>query len=789
MEHENHTSHTGGLTSAEVQARIRNGLVNGTEDIQTKSTKRIIFENTINPFNILNLILGALVLFVGSFKNALFLGVMLCNTFIGCFQEIRAKKTIDQLSLIASPKAVVIRDGKKQKIEISKIVLDDLMVLSSGNQICSDSVVISGECEVNESLITGESDPIIKQPGDHLLSGSFLVSGTCQAQVEHIGKDNYAAKITSSAKYIKKPNSEIMQSINLLIKIIGFILFPVGFALFYKQVFISNIDFGESIISTVAALIGMIPEGLVLLTSVVLAVGIIRLSHKHALVQELYSIETLARVDTLCLDKTGTITEGTMQVDEFAPFNNEETELLKDAASAVIHTLNDANPTSTAISEFCSQPPSWDPIISVPFSSARKWSGVSFAEHGTYVLGAGEFVLGSRFSEIRSQVEKASQKGQRVLVLAHSEKPICDQTLPEDIAPKALFMISDRIRKSANNTLQYFADQGVDLKVISGDNAITVSKIAQKAGLKNADQWVDATTLKSENDVREAAAKYTVFGRVTPQQKLQLVQSLKGNGHTVAMTGDGVNDVLALKESDCSIAMASGSDAARTVSQIVLMDSDFASMPSIVAEGRRSINNLQRSSSLFLVKSFFSTIIAICFIFLQTTYPFEPIQFTLINALTIGIPSFFLALEPNKERIHGKFILNIIKKSIPGAITMAANILLLVPCAAFLGLDAGQLSTLCVMLTCYTGLMNLFKVCFPFNALHTILFSLMCVGFLIAQIYFQPLFSLVPFTIPMILLLIPLLSCATAMMILLSHLIDRIIMRPHKKAHKHKAIH
>lgn len=769
-----------GLSREEVRTRTQQGLINGEEEMKTQSVGQIVRKNIITPFNILNLILGALVFSVGSYKNMLFIGVAVCNTIVGCFQEIRAKKTIDKLSLISSPKAHVLRDGKLWDISVSHIVLDDILQLTTGNQICSDCVVASGSCEVNESLITGESDPIVKQVGDHLLSGSFIVSGTCRAQVEHVGKENYAAKITGSAKYVKKTNSEIMKSINLIIRIIGFALIPVGLVLFYKEMVVSNSSYAQAIVSTVAALVGMVPEGLVLLTSIVLASSVVRLSFHNALVQELYSIEMLARVDTICLDKTGTITEGTMQVDEMEPLINTLTpEQMGAAVAAVTFTLQDQNPTAQAMREKYPDNPGWESLSTVPFSSARKWSGVNFADHGTFVIGAGEFIMGERFASLHEKEDKAAAKGQRVLLLAHSSLPFeaDGRELPTDIQPIALLYLSDRIRKSASETLQYFADQNVDLKVISGDSAVTVANIAKKAGLEHADRWVDATTLHTNEEIQAAVRKYTVFGRVTPQQKLQIVKALKADGHTVAMTGDGVNDVLALKESDCSIAMASGSDAARTVSQIVLLDSDFASMPHIVAEGRRSINNLQRSSSLFLIKAFFSTILAVCFIFIQSRYPFQPIQFTLLNALAIGFPSFVLSLEPNRERLHGRFMLNIIKKAIPGTLTMVFSVLLLEAVNFYVKLPYEQLSTAAVVLMAFTMFMILFRVCMPFNGKHVLLFVTMCVAFVLAYIFMGNMFSLTPLNAPMLLILLPLIFASVSMFMMFLHLIERILMR------------
>ena len=765
-----------GLTDAEVRQRIEQGLVNHNSDIKSKSIKRIVLENLITPFNILNFVLAVMILIVGSYKNLLFMGVIICNIFIGTVQEIRAKKTIDKLSLIAEPKAHVIRNGIKQEIAIHDIVMDDITFLGAGNQVCSDAVVIEGECEVNESLLTGESEPVLKQPGDHLLSGSFIISGNCHARVEHVGKDNYAAQITDNAKYVKKPNSEIMRWTNRIIKYIGFTLIPVGIALFCKQVFISHQGFNDAIVGVVAALIGMIPEGLILLTSVVFAVSIIRLSQHKTLVQELYCIETLARVDVLCLDKTGTITEGTMEVTDVLPLHDTTNEELNIALGSLIHALEDDNPTFNAVKTYCDQ---YDKLTCnhiVPFSSARKWSGASFDENGSYIFGATEFILkdSSPYQEI---IKQHSEKGQRVLMLAHSPHQIQDKELPAEIHPMAFLFISDKIRAEAPDTLAYFAEQGVDIKIISGDNAITVANIAKKAGLKTAEQYVDATTLQTPEEIKEAAQKYSVFGRVTPQQKLDLVKALKEQGHTVAMTGDGVNDVLALKESDCSIAMASGSDAARTVSQLVLLDSNFASMPKILKEGRRSINNLQRSSSLFLTKTIFSTINAILFIFLHFDYPFQPIQLTLISALTIGAPSLILALEPNKERIKGKYIVNVIRKSIPGAMTMVFNIVALAIVCSFIHFNSTEISTLAVMITGFAGLLVLLKVSLPFNWIRCALFFTMLGAFIFAIFILKDLFSLASITLPMFYCFLVLAGFAIIVFVLFSLLIDKLLSK------------
>lgn len=791
-----HPDPAAGLSSQQVAGQIQRGLHNGDSGVKSKTEGQIIWENVFTFFNLLNFALAAAVILVGSPRSALFMGVILSNIVIGSFQGIRAKHTIDKLSLISSPKAAVLRDGKRQTIPVEQVVLDDILLLTAGNQICADAVVAAGECEVNESLITGESDPILKQPGEPLLSGSFVVSGQCSAQVEHVGAENYANKIAGDAKYIKKRNSEIMDSIDLIVKIIGFAILPIGGLLFWKQYFVLGDTFQGSVVSTCAAMVGMIPEGLVLLISLAFAVSVIKLSRHKTLVQDMYCIETLARVDTLCLDKTGTITEGSMQVDGLSPFESHTEPEMKEALAALTGSLQDDNPTFLALKDYLPGQSAWYASGTVPFSSARKWSGAFFPGKGAYVMGAGEFILGEAFRQRFPQAEEYSKNGQRVLLLARSDSPFEGKSLPEGLEPMGLVLISDKIRREAPRTLRYFADQGVDLKVISGDNAVTVSQIAKRAGLENADRYCDATTLRSDEDIRRAVSEYAVFGRVTPQQKLAFVKALKEDGHTVAMTGDGVNDVLALKEADCSIAMASGSDAARTVSNLVLLDSNFASMPLVVQEGRRSINNLQRSSSLFLQKTIFSALIGVLFIFINYTYPFEPIQQTLISSLTIGVPSFILALEPNRDRLRGKFIFNVLKMCIPAALTMTANIVLLCALSGPLGLASQEMSTLAVILTSLTGFIMLFKVCTPFNSLRGFLFGGLLAVFVVALLFLGQFFSLVSLTLPMLIALLPMLLFAIVLMLALLHFIDHVIansqspmypFRKHRRARKRSA--
>lgn len=651
-----------GLTKEEVEERIKENKVNYDTSLPTKSIKTIVRENIFTLFNLINILLGVAVFCVGSYKNLLFLIVIFCNTAISIIQEINSKKAVDKLSILAQAKVNCIRDGEKQEIGINSIVLDDLLMLETGNQIVADSIILEGEVEVNESFITGESDVIYKRKGDTLLSGSFVVSGKCKAEVIHIGDENYTSKISSGAKYVKKVNSEIMKSLNGIIKIVSIAIVPIGILLFFNQLGLTENSFKNAVVNTVAAIIGMIPEGLVLLTSTVLAVSVIRLSKRKVLVQELYCIETLARVDTLCLDKTGTITEGRMEVNDIIEITKSKEEL-EEILSEIASASDDNNFTIEAIRAKYKNKEKWKVINKVPFSSQKKWSGVSFKDKGSYIIGAPEFVLREKYDEYKERIEKYSND-YRVIIVANSEGDFIEKELPDKLEVLGFVLISDVIRKEANKTLKYFKEQGVNIKIISGDNPITVSKIAKRAGVENSEKYINMQEIKTKEQLEKAAKEYTIFGRVTPVQKKELVQALKKEGHTVAMTGDGVNDVLALKEADCSIAMASGSDATRNVAELVLLDSNFASMPEIVLEGRRTINNIERSATLFLVKTIYASILAIIFLFVNMPYPFMPIQLTLISTVTIGIPSFVLALEPNKERIKGKFLRNVISRAL-----------------------------------------------------------------------------------------------------------------------------
>ena len=754
-----------GLSEEKVKELTERGLVNYKTDVKTKSIGQIITMNFFTLFNFLNFGLGLAIFLVGSYKNLLFLGVVFCNTLISTIQEIRSKITIDKLSLLNESKVMVIRDGIEKQIGIYELVLGDIVKLRAGNQIVADSKIISGEILVNESLITGESESVTKNSGMEILSGSFVVSGMALAEVIHVGAENYTAKISAEAKYIKKVNSEIMNFINKIIKYISIAIVPIGILLFFSQ--IDNGTFRDTTIHVVAALIGMIPEGLVLLTSTVLAISVIRLSKYNVLVQELYCIETLARVDTICLDKTGTITKGEMEVSKLVPLNGNSMSDITDALGLMSYHMDSDNQTMEAISKKYARRNDYKVLEIVPFSSQSKWSGISF-EGVSYVLGAPEILLNDT-SKIDRELSLYVNSNRVVLLGRVNHK--LNKKLPVDIEAMALVVINDKIRLEAKATLNYFKEQGVKIKLISGDNPLTVAGVAEKVGLEDV-RYIDMS--KCSLPIIEIADKYDIFGRVKPSQKKEIIMALKASGHTVAMTGDGVNDVLALKEADCSVAMNSGSDAARNVSQLVLLDSNFSSMPKVVAEGRRSINNIQRSSSLFLCKTTYATLLAILFVFLPISYPFEPIQLTLTSVVTIGIPSFILALEPNNERINGKIIVNVLKKSIPTALTIVTNVLIIVLLPNIIRLTEAEVSTLCVILTGLTGFMLLYRISLPFNKLRRGLFIILFILFVLEVIFLRNLFSLVILNLKLLVLILALFMIAIVFFNLFTELFYKV---------------
>ena len=735
-------SKTNGLTSAQVSERIAQGKVNQTSTLKTKSYKRIFYDNICTLFNLINVILFVLLLLVGSYKNLLFIGVVFFNTIIGIIQEIRSKRSVDKLTILTESKVTVVRDGKEIEISKDEIVLDDIIILSRGCQIPADCVVVDGDCKVNESLLTGESDLIPKNTGDELLSGSFISAGKCYAQVTHVGADCYAAKINNEAKYVKKNESQILSSFKFIIKLCTIIIVPLGILLFVSKFFIHGGTIQSSVLSTVAALVGMIPSGMILLTSTVLAVSVVKLSRQKVLVNEMYCIETLARVDVICLDKTGTLTAESMNVTDVLTFDNSLVEI-KSALSSIYSASEDKNATIQAIGDYIE---GFKPVSSEifhGFSSETKWSGGKFSNGKTYVIGASEFVFKDKekYKEVFDKINEINDTV-RILALAVSDNEIQNGKLPGDLKPMALVLIKDKLRDNVQDTVNYFKEQGVTLKVISGDSIKTVKNIAKDCGIEGAERAINMTEVKTDEELEKAAETCNVFGRVTPVQKKKLVLALKAKGHKVAMTGDGVNDVLALKEADCSVAMASGSEAARNVSQLVLTDNDFAAMPRVVAEGRRSINNLERSSSLYLVKTVYSILLSIFFIFATMQYPFEPIQLTLIGGLTIGLPSFVLALQPNKNIVKGNFTFNIIARALPAALCVALNIIIAEIFCKNLGIEFAQFSTISVYVTALTCLLLVIRLSLPLNALRGAMLFVSIAGIAIAFTFFGWLFSL-----------------------------------------------
>lgn len=736
-----------GLTKEQVAKRISEGLVNYDDQPKTKSIKQIIASNFFTYFNFLNIALGAAVLTAGilnnqlfeGLKNCLFMGVIIINSIISIIEEIISKKIIDRLSVISESKVTTIREGKKEELSLDELVLDDVTILTVGHQIVADSIILDGEVEVNESFLTGEPDAILKKKGDMLLSGSFIVSGSCTAKVEHVGQENYVATISKEAKYQKKANSVIMDSFEKLLKILSIFIIPIGIIMYFSQVNATDGNVPQAIFGTVASLIGMIPEGLVLLTSSVMAVSVIRLSKYKVLVQQLYCMETLARVDVICLDKTGTLTEGRMQVVDFTPVEKHTKEEMEEIMNAFAENSLDTNATMIAIKEHFTKKSTWKKSKAIAFSSERKFSAISFKDKEAYYLGAPEVLLKEK-SKIVKEIKKY-QTDYRVLLLG-SQKVLSDK--PEKIEAIGIILIEDIVRKEAKATLDYFKKQGVMVKIISGDNVSTVLNIANKVGLKNV-KGLDIVDL-NKDELEKVVQEYDVFGRVTPKQKKWIIEILQESGRTVAMTGDGVNDVLALKKSDCAISIASGSDAARNVSQLVLLNDNFDALPEVVAEGRRTINNIERSSSLLLVKTIYTVLLILFSIIISSKYFFIPIQLTLITGFTIGIPSFILALEPNNDLVKGKFLLKIVSKSLPTALTVVFNIILVTIFANVFHLDEGLETSLCVFLTAITGFIHLYKICKPFNVIRVSLLTLMILGFLYCAIFQNEFFSLSPMT-------------------------------------------
>ena len=818
-----------GLTNEQVQKRIAEGKVNVNENPNTRTYKQIILENTLTFFNFLNIALLVLVLFVRSYKNSMFMGIILINTVIGIIQEIRAKKTIDKLAILTESKTVVLREGKKWSISTEKLVLDDLIFLKTGDQVPADVKVLEGTVEVNESLLTGESDNLSKSQGDELFSGSFVTSGEACCQVIHVGKDNYASQITSEAKEFKRHNSELRNSLNAILKVISIIIVPLGAMLFYKQYMIVGDTLKDSVVNMVAAVLGMIPEGLVLLTSVALTLGSMVLATKKTLVQELYCIETLARVDTLCLDKTGTITEGTMKVEDVQLYDTAQTTVVQHTAKFdpetgepvqnvpalkpevtvsaekengqiqetvnsetlsqeerqklqeidhimgnMMSVLHDQNATADALRKRFPSRNDLKLIHAIPFSSDRKYSGAVFEGRGTYLMGAAQFLFPEGNEELLEHCSSYAQEGYRILVLAHSEQETKGTERPTGLEPLGLFLITDVIREEAPDTLAFFDSQGVDLKVISGDDPVTVSAIAKKAGLKNANHYIDATTIKTSEEMQRAVAECSVFGRVTPQQKKQMVQALQSQKHTVAMTGDGVNDVLALKEADCSIAMAAGSDAAKNIANVVLLDSNFGAMPHIVNQGRRVVNNIRSAASMFLIKTIFSVLLSLITIFFGDAYPFEPIQMSLISACAVGIPTFLLTQENNYNKIDHTFLRHVFMNAFPAAVTITGCVFTIMLVCQDVYHSNVMLNTACVLVTGWNYMSALRTVYSPLNTYRKVIIYGMQFAFFISAVVLQDLLTLGSLEFGMIILVFVLMTFSPILIETITEWIRRI---------------
>ena len=749
--------HQTGLTAQQVQEHRMHGWTNQPVDPPSKTTKEIIQENVFTYFNLIFLVLAVLLCLVGSFRDLTFLPVIVLNTLIGIIQETRAKKVLDNLTMLNAPHAMVIRDGKKSQINAEDLVIDDIVIFEAGNQVCADAEVCAGEVQVNESLLTGESDEITKRKGDQLMSGSFIVSGQCHARLDKVGADSYISRLTLEAKAMQNTEqSEMIRSLDKLVKWVGVAIIPIGIILFIQAFVFQGEGFRSSVTSMIAAVIGMIPEGLYLLASVALAVSSIRLAQKKVLLHDMKCIETLARVNVLCVDKTGTITENTMEVQDVIPTKEYEegelrplSELLGDFTAA----QSSDNITMEAMKRYFKIASGKKAVAKTGFSSASKYSSVTF-EEASYVLGAPEFVLKEQYENYEEAISAHASKGARVLVFGTAKEEPDGKPLKEAVTPLAYVLLANPIRQEAKETFTYFAEQGVEVKVISGDNPLTVSEVAKEAGIAGAERYVDASTLHTEEEMRAAVLNNAVFGRVTPNQKRKFVQILKEEGKTVAMTGDGVNDVLALKDADCSIAMASGSDAAAQASQLVLLESDFSCMPEVVLEGRRVVNNIQRSASLFLVKNIFSFLLSLVSFVFMFTYPLEPSQISLISMFTIGVPAFFLALEPNKNIIKGHFLTNVFLKALPAALTDVLAVGALVIFGRTFGVSSADISTAATMLLSIVGFMILYTISAPMNVLRGVILGGCIVGLLFFSIFLNDLFAITGMTTKCVMLFV-----------------------------------
>lgn len=779
-----------GLTDEAVRQRVEEGLTNRADISTDKTTKEIVISNVFTYFNLIFLVITILLIMVGSFRNLTFLPIIIGNTVIGIVQEIRAKKTLEKMSLLNAPHADVIRNGSVKQISTEELVKDDVILLTAGKQICADAVVISGNIQVNESLLTGEADEVEKTEGSTLMSGSFVVSGECYARLEKVGNESYISKLSLEAKSMGgKEQSEMIRSINLIVKWVGIVIIPIGLILFWQSHFVNGESITKSVTSTVAAIIGMIPEGLYLLTTVALALSTMKLARKKVLLHDMKSIETLARVDVLCVDKTGTITEPDMKLKEIFLCKNSgadgtQTALTLDELKSLIldyaNASVDNNATMLALKAYAADALTNNTsalhrtaVSQQAFSSSLKYGSVTFSD-GTYLLGAPEFIMHEDFARIEEEIIPYADKGDRVLLFARYNGENVENGINGSVTPLGFVALANPIRENAVKTFEYFKSQGVAIKVISGDNPRTVSRIAIQAGIESAESFVDAATLDTEDKIADAVNKYTVFGRVTPKQKKQLVKALQAKGHTVAMTGDGVNDILAMKDADCSVAMASGSEAAAQAAQVVLLDSDFAHMPDVVYEGRRVVNNIQRSASLFLVKNIFSLLLSLFSVILMVTYPLEPAQVSLISMFTIGVPGFLLALEQNKDRIKGRFITNVMLKALPGGLTDVIAVGALVVCGEVFCISDASIGTIATLVLSVVGFMILFKISEPLNGMKYAVIIGNIAGLVFSGFFLKKLFALTDLSNICILLMIVFGFAAESMFRNLTLLVEKL---------------
>ena len=765
-----------GLSDKEVEKLTQEGKVNVTGSDNLKSNWQIIKDNVFTLFNLYNLLIAIALVAVHAYTNTFFFLIITINVLIGIIQEIHGKNLVKKLSILTASKATVIRNGKEQQIEIEKIVLGDTIVLKQGDQIPSDAYVIDGEVEVNEALLTGESELVQKNVEDKLLSGSYVASGKCYAVVEKVGADNFANQIINETKKYKENNSELINSMKRVTKFTSFVIIPVGVILFIQAYITRSVDLTTSVVATAAALLGMLPKGLVLLITIALESGVIKLAKKQVLVQELYSIESLAHIDTICLDKTGTITQGKMKVSEVKIYKeNTMPKPFNEMMQAFVNGMDDSNSTFLAMQEYFKGNTILDKVDKVPFSSERKWSAISFRNEGSIVVGAPERLFEKSNETMPDRVIDLQKDGKRVLSVAYTKEVIKDSELP-NLDVVASIVLEDPLRKNAKEMLGYFKEQGIDVKIISGDNPLTVSNIARRAGLKDYESYIDLSTISTDAEIVNLVDRYSIFARVLPHQKSIIVKALQAKNHKVAMTGDGVNDVIALRESDCSITLPDATDSAKQVSQIVLLNSDFSVLKDVLMEGRRVVNNITNVARIFFIKTIYSVLLSIFCILTNTAFPFIPIQITLIDLVIEGYTSFFITFEQNKKAITGAFLPTALTNAAPFAIVIMFNIIVLTIVGNIVGIEQGMLTTMMYVLIGFVSILAVQEVCMPYTKPHLFLFSTTAVGFYVAALLFNKILQLTP------------IATYGIVIVLVVAVIDYLLIHIKRKVYKKKQI-